>query len=363
MKLNSFREILVRKTENNPNLRSFAKYAGDDYLAGLVIESLKKMARNTNAGKRANNAVRLFANSMDSHPDAEGELPKMIRGAIGHHVSHYKAHIGHATTGSDVEKKKHQAIADAHASQAFKIMHMADKVEKHAPVMENGKKSLSIDYVSPHSWERHVEGKYNKDPVSGEWKKGNDTKGLGYWKHSGVHGYDHLQKSPHKTADKETKRHGHTKAYPFEHTQINGKYIHVDDSVDTSGSTAAEPNLHSFDHHPIMQHFDESPKKRDENSDKKYVNEVEAYNDSPHPNNYYDNEEATEKADSKAYAARGEKVSNPVHTALTELKEEAAPSVKEKPVKQKTISEEEDIISKLIAMNPKKYGHLKGDKK
>ena len=357
MKLDSFREILVRKTECDPNLRSFAKHVGEDFLASIVIDSLKKMARNTNAGKRANNAVRMFANSMDTTPDTEGEIPKMIRGAIGHHVSHYKAALKNKSEAVSVtDKTKHQRVADAHAEHALKVMHMADKVEKHSPAMENGKKSMSIDYVSPHAWEKHTRRQRNNPD------KYNDTKGLGNWNHANE-GFEYLQGNPHPSFEKEISRHGHTGAYPFEEVKINGKHIHVDDNVDASGSSAREPNKHSFDHHPIMSHFNESPTKRDESSDKNYVDSLNTYQDSKHMDDYYDGEEAAEKADPKAYAERGGSASDPVHGTPAPKTED--PEASDEPQKQEAKSssnEEDDILKRLAEMNPEKYGHLVGDK-
>lgn len=373
MKFKSFRQLLLKKTDTSPALQTLIKYANDEFFADQVIESLEKMARSSNTGKRANNAVRWFGQSMDSTPDAEGETPGMIRNAIGHHVSHYKAALkGAGEAKTDHEKRQFNDTANSHAAQAFKVLHMADKVEKHAPVMANGKRMLEVDYVSPHAWERTIPGRMDKDPVSSKHTMKNDTKGLGYWKHSNKYGFDHLQNAPHESVHQspgfsEVKDHGHNGAYPFEHIAINGKYIHVDDETDPSGSHTH----HTLDHHPILNHFMESPTKRNEESDKKYLGEVDAFHGSPHIDHYYDNEEKTEQADPEKYKSRGSQVSSPVHAETDRLQapEKSGGSKPSSKAEAKPVAEKEqtkshaDIVSELQTRFPDVWKRLQEKEK
>lgn len=294
MKIESFRELLLRKSADNPNLQTLVKYARDEIIAEKVLESLEKMARAGHKGDAANFAVRDFG--MDMDPEMH---PHMIRDALGHHVSRYKQALG----------KKNQALANQHARQAFRLMNLADTAQKHS----HGK--LSIDYVPTQPWERNkLTNTYGEDHPKvkeGKYKPGDfttKTKGLNY-KGSD---FSWLQQAPHESYSKEIKRHGHTGAYPFEHIKVNGKHIHIDDDVD---SHTYEP--HEFDHHPIMNHFEHSVKKRTPEMDQKYVESKQKYYDEePHVDNWFDRHEKLQQELGDEYHKRGEKPSDPVHAPL-----------------------------------------------
>ena len=293
MKLSSFRELLLRKTQDDPNLNALVKYAREEIIIEQVLEALEKMARARHKGDAANFAVRHFATEMD--PETE---PHMIRDAIGHHVSRYKAALG----------QNRQDLANRHAKQAFNLMNVADTASKHS----GGK--LSIDFVAPHPWER---SKYTNTydaahPLvqEGKYKAGDfttKTKGLNY----ALRGNDFsfLQGAPHEHYGYEIKRHGHNKAYPFEQTRVNGKYIPVEDVKDLKGYEE-----HPFDKHPIMQHFHENPHTRTPERDKQYVEQHEDYyNKHPHIEDYFNRQQQLEEADPEAYAQRGGTAADPVH--------------------------------------------------
>ena len=293
MKLSSFRELLLKKVEHDTNLASLLKYAREDVLADVVIESLEKMARARHKGDAANFAVRHFATEMD--PEKE---PHMLREAIGHHVSRYKGALG----------QNRPELANQHAKQAMNLMNMADTSQKHS----GGK--MSIDYVPTQPWERN---KYPKQydashpkVQEGKYKEGDfttKTKGLRYALTGNDFGY--LNQPPHEAYANEVKRHGHNKAYPFEQVRINGKYIPVEDTKDLKGY---EP--HEFDKHPIMQHFHESPQDRTPERDQQYVAAHDKFhNEDPHIENFYNKQSEIESKDPKAYAERGNKASDPVH--------------------------------------------------
>ena len=294
MKIESFRELLLRKCADNPNLQILVKYARDEILAEKVLESLEKMARAGHKGDAANFAVRDFGVDMD--PEMH---PHMIRDALGHHVSRYKGAL----------KSNNSSLANQHAKQAFRLMNLADTAQKHS----HGK--LNIDFVSTQPWERSkLTNTYDKSHPKvqeGKYKEGDfttKTKGLNY-KGSD---YSWLQQAPHESYKKEVKRHGHNGAYPFEQIKVNGKHIHVDDDVSSSGY---EP--HEFDHHPIMNHFEDSVKHRTPERDQAYVEaKSKYYDEDPHVNNFFDRHEKMSAADPEGYKARGSKASNPVHNPV-----------------------------------------------
>lgn len=296
MKFESFRDLLVRKADGNPNLQSFIKYVRDDIIADYALETLEKMARSSHKGDTANFAVRDFATEMD--PEME---PHMIRDALGHHVSHYKAAIGAGK----------QDLANQHAKQAFKIMNLADRVQKHS----NGK--LAFEHISPHAWERNkFTEQYAADHPKvkeGKYKPGDftiKTKGLNYKGND----FAHLQQPSHSSYEKETKKHGHTGAYPFENMRINGKYVHVDDNVDSSGY---QP--HPFDYHPILQHFDDPAHKRLPEADQRYIAARDNYANSEHINSYFNKHQELEQADPEGYSKRGSQISAPVHAGAAPI--------------------------------------------
>jgi hypothetical protein len=299
MKLSSFRELLLRKTQDDASLYALIKYAREEVILERVIEALEKMARARHKGDSANFAVRHFATEMD--PETE---PHMIRDAIGHHVSRYKAALG----------SNRNELANQHARQAFNLMNVADIASKHS----GGK--LSIDYVAPHPWERSkYTNQYDEShPLvqEGKYKKGDfttKTKGLNY----ALKGKDFsfLQGAPHESYDYEIKRHGHNKAYPFEQIRVNGKYVPVDDVKDLKGYEE-----HPFDKHPIMNHFHENPSSRSPERDKQYADEHEKYyTQDPHIENFFNKHTELESADPEAYAKRGSEAAKPVHADIPGL--------------------------------------------
>jgi len=298
MKIESFRELLLKKAEGDSNLQCLIKYSRDEIIMETVLETLEKMARSRHKGDAANFAVRDFATEMD--PETE---PHMIRDALGHHVSHYKAALN----------SNRPDLANQHAKQAFKIMNMADIAQKHS----GGK--LSIEHVSPHPWERNkYTSQYDESHPKvqeGKYKKGDfvtKTKGLNYKGGD----FSHLQQAPHKSYEGEVKKHGHLGAYPFEQTRINGKYIPIDDKVDLKGYEE-----HPLDQHPILNHFDASAKNRTPEEDAAYVQQRDKYyNDSPHIENFFNKQSAAEQADPEAYAKSGSEPGQPVHKSVEPLK-------------------------------------------
>lgn len=333
MKLDSFRELLLKKV-TDPSLHALIKYADENVLAQHAIESLEKMARSKHKGDAANFAVRNFGTEMD--PETE---PHMIRDAIGHHVSNYKA----ALNNNNAQAANH------HAKQAFKLMNMADVAQKHS----NGK--LSIEYVPTQPWERNKFTKQydsNHDLVrAGKYKPGDfvtKTKGLNYRGSD----FGFLQQPPHEAYAKEVSKHGHNKAYPFEQIKVNGKHIHVDDNA------KGDMSAHEFDAHPIMRHFEDSVKDRSAESDKKYLDEAgKYYNDEPHIGKYFERHQNLEQQDPKAYAERGSKASTPVHKDIEGLKldnlDTPEPSVV--PIKDAPAAKPEVKVKPAAKKEDKKY--------
>jgi hypothetical protein len=193
-------------------------------------------------------------------------------------------------------------MANRHAKQAFRLMNLADTVQKHS------KGKLSIDYVPTHPWERNkflnTYGEDHQKVQEGKYKPGDfttKTKGLNFKGND----FSWLQQPPHESYKKEIKRHGHNDAYPFEQIKVNGKYIHIDDDVEDFYKF----DNHEFDHHPIMSHFEDSIKHRTPERDREYIDQKSKYYDEDeHLGNYFDRHEEMETNDPEGYAKRGSSV-------------------------------------------------------
>lgn len=245
MELKSFRELLLKKSADNPTLQTIIDVMKDELIAQKVIESLEKMARpQASMGRSANAAVTAFGNQM-KNKDVE-----MMRDALGHHVSHYQSAL----------KNGQREIADKHLNKIIPLMHLAGKASAHS----GGQ--LGLDYTPLEPWEtnyttpeRIQEGAARG--VAGKLKEG--TKGLRRRLNStprdknprSVPDYRYLEMKPHEEHS-DTKRSPHKGGYPFEEIQIGNPakidakeaYLHLHDP---GKQDAYVP--HPFDEHPIHQ--------------------------------------------------------------------------------------------------------------
>jgi len=295
MKLDGFKELLVKKTDDE-FIQTLIKHVSNDILTEYVYEALEKMARAKHKGETANPALHDFADNIDP-----GTHPDMIRDAIGHHVSRYKAAVN---TGN-------QDMANHHGGKALKIMNLVDKMQKHS----DG--ALTMTHVPIQPWERHGKlSRYEADHpkvLEGKYKAGDfktKTKGLNYSNKD----LSWLQNAPHHSYASEVKRTKEAGSYPFEKVAINGKYIHVDDDVDLHDGNAS----HEFDHHPV--HKFGSVSDWTENHDNDYLEAVDKYHDEDgHMDKWINRHEDIQSKDPEGYAARGSKVSDSVHKPVEPL--------------------------------------------
>ena len=272
--LKSFKELLLRKTDNE-SLRTLIKMAAEEVLVDQLLESLEKLEKTKSKGSHANKAVRDFGTEMN--PSVE---PSLIREALGHHASRYKAAL------SSGDKK----TANDHASQFFNILEMAHLAQPHS----EGK--LQVDSVSIKPWERthpsNMETFAEKMARDPEYAKNNpvtrgkkqphqyvnDTVGFSFQPKG--NDWSFLQNDPHDSYYKrETKKHGHIGSYPMEHTKINGKYLPIEDVENIYDGKKNHP----MDHHPILSHYTEPNDERTPEREQQYLDQRQAYhNSSPH---------------------------------------------------------------------------------
>jgi len=312
MKITSFKELLLKKTEGNSSLQTLIKNTNDDFFSEQIIEALEKMAEDKRRPRSSNRAVQHFG---DYSLDETGDTANMVHDALSHHASHYKAAIN-----SD---QKH--LASQHMKKIHNIMHFSRKLG-HDGTMDHGGGKLKIEAVDPKPWERSGFPKTREGKIK---KFVTDTKG---WSRDGG-SYEYMQMEPHESYAKEVQGHGHKGAYPLEEIKVNGKHLHIDDKVNAKGYEG-----HAFDEHPIIKSgmYKKSPQSVDDSTYDNYLKDLDDYHNSEHLDKYYDKHEKLQSEDPDGYAARGANKPDPIITKLMqgEVKKPEAPAtepVKEEP--------------------------------
>lgn len=231
--------------------------------------------------------------------------PHMIREALGHHASRYKAALG----------KGDEKLANEHAGHFFRILNMVHKAEPHS----HGK--LQVQAVPVQPWERNHPSRSEtyaqrmaRDPVyaakDNPYKRGKkkahqyveDTKGFAF--EPAKNDWSVLRAAPHASYSREVSKHGHNGPYPMEQTKINGKYITIDDSVDPHDGN----KLHPFDSHPILTHYNHPVTKRTAKDEATYHAQRDAYLGSDHMDRHYAQQDSVSGDEN-----RGLMPSAPVH--------------------------------------------------
>lgn len=250
MELSSFKAVLLRKAQGNNGLQSFIKNIADELFADVVIEVLEKMPRPS-----AQTGVRANGPTADFGVNATTTDVNMLRDALGHHLSHYKAALKahHAAPEGSPEKAKFRQTADAHMEHLFPLMHLAAKASYHS---RDGKNKFEIDYPNIPPWEsnyttlkRTEDGKkkHRVDKLLNTRSKNSGSISAHY---KNMH---FLEMPPHPGHYDPTTV-NHKSGYPWEEVQIGkpadidaGKaYLHIED-------IPAKPDFtpHEFDAHPI----------------------------------------------------------------------------------------------------------------
>lgn len=280
MELSSFKAVLLRKAQGNNSLQTFIKNIDDERFADTVIEVLEKMPRATkNTGSKANAAVSSFGNNASVFD------VNMMRDALGHHLSHYKAALKahHAAPEGSPEKAKYRQVADAHMDHLFPIMHLAARAAKHSTESDN---PFDLDFPHIPPWETNyttLEPNKKKDGPNRDPKllrvrtknSGSISKNTKDW------GFLEMPPHPgHKDSAAEK-----ASGYPWENIQL-GKpsdidakraYVHIED-------VAPKPEFtpHEFDYHPIRGVADVSPDHFSPNIQAKYDADIAAWEGGEH---------------------------------------------------------------------------------
>ncbi len=300
MELKSFRDLLLKKAEDNPTLQTIIHVMKDDLIAEKVIESLEKMARpQASMGRGANAAVTAFANQM-KNKDVE-----MIRDALSHHISHYKSAL----------KNNKREVADQHLEKIVPLMHLVGKAAAHS----GGQ--IGLDYIPLEPWESNYTT-VDRRPETGKLIEG--TKGLRrrpqkstgrskYGISRSVPDYRYLEMAPHSRHG-DTAKSPHKGGYPFEEIQVGNPakidageaYLHISDVEPKESYTP-----HPFDQHPINQVADIDQGSLTPEHIKSFTDAMHGWHDSEHNKMWMQSLKDSHAKDPEAFKTRGK--TKPTH--------------------------------------------------
>ena len=290
MEINSLRELLLKKAEDNPYLRTLIEYAREDVLIENVMESLKKMAEPSAAmGRFANSALTAYGGQMDNS-DIE-----QVRDALAHHISHYKGAL----------KSGNRDAADKHLNKIVPLMHLAARASKHS-----GGKAV-LDYRSTTPWETNYTTA-DRHEHNGKLKEG--TKDLGRRPRparpgSGrsVPNFRYLEMPAHP-GHGDTKNLANKGGYPFEEIQFGSPakrdlgqaYLPIEDVGQVDAFTP-----HPFDYHPVHTHADRSEDKISGPEKEKFAEELAAWKSGPQHKAWLASQKEKFQKDPEGYKKRG----------------------------------------------------------
>jgi hypothetical protein len=306
MDLKGFRELILKKIEDNSLLKSTILSISDEAMADKVVEALEKMARaNARMGESANAAVVGMANRL-TNKDVE-----MMRDALGHHVSSYRAAL----------KAGNRDVADQHLNKIIPMMHLVARMAPHSNGM------IALDYIPTEAWESNYT-RLTRNPKNGKLQEG--TKGLGrrttktkvtrnpyaegHEKHSkqgaySVPDYRYLEMSPHP-GHKDYANLPHEGGYPFEEIQL-GSSANVDKKeahlpikdIESPGKFVP----HAFDEHPIHPVTDHSQHEllHDSHDMNSFIDNFSKWHDSDHIKKWMQRHREQHASDPEQYKSRG----------------------------------------------------------
>ena len=140
--------------------------------------------------------------------------------------------------------------------------------------------------------------------------------------------------------------HGHSGAYPVEELVVNDKHVHVEDKEPTNLFTP-----HSFDSHPVMEHYNTPPKNHGSEQHSNYLDDHKSFHgDNGGVDQYFD---SIEQRDPTEHEARGQKKASPIHGEVDKLDLDSdyePEAVSAKPEEQKAQPSSSDLRAQLDAI-------------
>lgn len=224
MSLSNFRELLLRKTANTPELQDVIEWMGEELLQGLVIESLEK-----------NDKAQDHLHFWSGHRHFEED--EALYDAINHHVSHSVA----------ADKSGHRDVSNKHMKHALHMISLLSLVKG------SHDHHMQVDAPSLQPWQRAAVSEKGEPLAT---KPNGQVKTVLKGHHDTRSKPDlYLRQNAHDTRHHETTERGE---YPLEKIKFNMsdgsmRHIHIDPSMadpSKEGSFVA----HAYDNHPVLQH-------------------------------------------------------------------------------------------------------------
>lgn len=278
MKLDSFKEILIKKSIDNNDLNTFIKSIDEDTLYEYVSDLLEKSEDfESKRHFKPNEIVKKFGGGLT---DTQSGL---LYGQLSHHASKYIA--AHKAVDKESDPQKKAAIQDAankHAAAFMTSASLAQKISKDAASSEKGlgtnhseraPVSIRIGVPDVTPWQRHANtNRFTNESGKVPGHFSSVAPGLAF---KGKADFSYLHKKPHpgmplKSHEDDVKEGFDRKnsTYPIQNTKIHFKnnetgeeyqhHINIDPEEKFSGKF--EP--HIMDSHPIFgmhNHEHESP--------------------------------------------------------------------------------------------------------
>lgn len=258
MSLNSFREILIKKSFDNASLQDFIKDISTRELFGYVTEILEKMAKRQPSGAVVDYAHNLNANDADH-----------IHGQMSHHASKYAAAMKQYNNmdGGTPAAKNIKDIADRHMGHFANTAHLLNKITRdglsnhsnpahNATVNTPGAESYTIsvtdadgksDPISPDPWFRAANTPMHPGTTD-PYKNSNYHTATRGWNLLNTKNFGFLNEPPHHSRSKQVAKHGENGAYPLERLKVDGHFLDINPKEEFTGKF--EP--HYYDKHPVF---------------------------------------------------------------------------------------------------------------
>lgn len=284
MKLNSFREILIKKSFDNESLQDFIQDISTEELFEYVYEVLDK------AKKQPSGALIDYAHNFNIN-DADH-----VHGQLSHHISKYSAAMKkmNSLPQDSPAAKNAKDIADQHMGHFFKTMHLLHKItddngtnhtdpthnetiatpgaESHKMTVTDadGKnKSISPDDWTRTTWPNLKPGA--KDP----YLNSNYNTAVRDWNVS-KKDFHFMSEPPHHSRANYVSNHGENQAYPFERLKIDGSHLDINPNEEFTGKF--EP--HYYDKHPVFKVMTNPKEKLSDADNETYKKMMSQFHDS-----------------------------------------------------------------------------------
>jgi hypothetical protein len=286
MKLNSFKEILIKKSFDNASLQDFIQDISTEELFEYVSEVLEKMA----SKKQPNGALIDYAHNFNIN-DADH-----IHGQLSHHASKYSAAMRklNSMPEDSPATKNVRDVANQHMGNIFKTMHLLHKITKDGstnhtdpehnqtisnPGAESYKMSVTdadgkSEPISPDAWTRNLWSSM-KPGATNPYQDNSYTTAVRGW-NVDTKKFDFMSMPPHHARVDHISRHGENGAYPLERLKVDGHHLDINPDEEFTGKFES----HYYDKHPIFKMMSNPKEKLSDADNETYKRMMGEFHDS-----------------------------------------------------------------------------------